>query len=187
MSIKYAWLLGAGVLAAACGHRVPPESHADIFALGEHNPWSTELVDTYSFPGVRLATLSGAPEVDDVDSALDALTASCEGLNERIMWLECSESPCHVYVWGVKPSYPPVDWAEITCQNAPDMTLHGTYLGELTRGGLQMIAAGIYAVSLDAPPQGKLDEATMSRAMTAGEAVDLHDTVLSEAAALHGY
>src|SRR5690606_21386047 len=143
------WIVCAGLLAAGCGHQVPPKSHADVFALGDRTPWSTKENDMYSFPGVRLDTLTGAAETALVETALNSLMASCEGLEERVMWLECSESPCHVYVWGSDP-VPGADyWADVTCQDREDMLLHGAFRGIQAQGGLQMIAAGVFAVRTD--------------------------------------
>lgn len=186
MSIHPAVVVSTLALATACAHHAQPLTYGEVFDLGEREAWSSEEFPTYRFPGVRVSTLQGAPEADAVAQALDALTASCDGLEERVLWLECSESPCHVYVWGV-PLHPGEDWAELTCQDAAAPALHGTFVGTHASGGLQMIATGVYAVDLEAQPAAELDEPTLARMRAAGQRADLTDTVLSEAAALHGY
>lgn len=158
-----------------------PQSHAEIFELGIRNPWSGEVSDLYQFPGVRLATQTGAPQTDAVQSALEELEASCEGLSERLMWLECSEAPCHVYVWGVPP-HPDFSWAELTCQDETDVKLHGEWIAEGNWGGLQMVGAAIYTVDLDTPPQASLDQATLARMTDAAKGMEIYDTVLAQAA-----
>lgn len=158
------------LLVAGCASKVAPDPFTELFAAAD--PGS--LSGSYAFPGVRLETSGEGPEVEALEAAVSELAATCEAVD--VMWLDCGESPCALYVWGVDVVAPA--WSELACGGG---ALQGVYIGHYSVGAEDyMVEAGVYAVALDETPDAGL-ETLQARARH-----DLYDHVLAEAAAAHG-
>lgn len=178
MLVKSVVRLGTLCLVVGCGPKhVPEVNQAQALERGVPVLASAVPTDGVAFPGIRLQDRVGAPEAGAVGDAVEALIASCPTFAPRLMWLECGESPCHAYVWGLD-AHQPESWESLSCQgDAP--ALPGEYVGQVSVGGERMVEASVHALGSDTSTD---ITALGARFRPAQAEVDLLDSVLAEVA-----